>query len=177
MVARDSDNNTVDGGTWSAGSADTQPYAAMNPHVGHFMAPFVNDVHTFTVNWEAPSLGVGDVTFYLAAVAANGNSSNGAGDHVYLDTLTISQPSPNQAPSITGPGGTVQVTSEAEFPITGLSISDADAGVGSMTVVLTVQDGTLTIDDSIPGGVQAAGLTDNGSAAVMMQGTLAFASS
>lgn len=173
MVARDSDNNTVDVGTWSAGSADTQTYAAMNTHVGHSNAPFDVGTHTFIVNWEAPSPGVGDVTFYLAAVAANGNGSNGSGDNVYVETLTISEPSPNQAPSISGPGGTVQVTSEAEFPITGLSISDPDAGAGSLTVSLTVQNGTITVDDAVPGGVLAAGITNNGSAVVTVEGSLA----
>ena len=125
------------------------------------------------MNWEAPSPAVGDVTFYVASVAANGNGLNGAGDNVYLERLTIDEALPNAAPIVTAPGGTVQVTSEAGFPITGISVFDADAGAEAMTLTLSAQDGTLLVSDSVPGGVGAGGISDNGSALVTMTATQA----
>lgn len=38
--------------------------------------------HTWTFTWTAPSTDIGDVTFYMACNAANGNDSD-TGDHIY----------------------------------------------------------------------------------------------
>ncbi len=40
---------------------------------------------TWTVNWKAPSLGQGAITFYVAALIANGNGNN-SGDFVVVDS-------------------------------------------------------------------------------------------
>ena len=141
MVARDTSNNTVDVGTWSAGSNDTQTHGPGGSHVGHRNAPFDQGSHTFTVNWQAPASGVGDVTFYVASVAANGNGINGTGDNVYLRQLTISQQlPPNQSPSLTVPGGTLDVVAEVATAIAGISVDDADAGAGNVTVTLSADN-------------------------------------
>jgi len=42
-------------------------------------------------NWTAPAAGTGDVTFYIATNAANGNGAAGPGDVIYLSTHTISE--------------------------------------------------------------------------------------
>ena len=98
MAARGGENDTNDVGTWSAGSAETQVHGTNNSLVSHKNVPFPTGPNTFTVNWTAPSTGVGDVTFYIAAVAANGNGSNGSGDNTYLSSLTITEPAPPSEP-------------------------------------------------------------------------------
>lgn len=45
---------------------------------------------TWTVEWTAPATGTGEVKFYAAALAANGNG-NTSGDDVVIDTLTIAE--------------------------------------------------------------------------------------
>ena len=49
-----------------------------------------NGSRTWTMDWEAPSTGTGDVTFYGAFIAANGNGNN-MGDNYHSTNLTISE--------------------------------------------------------------------------------------
>ena len=87
MVARDTDNNTVDVGSWVVSNpADT---GVNGTHVGHVNAPFNTANYTFTVNWTPPATGVGEVTFYAVGNAANGVGSSG--DKIYFTNLTISE--------------------------------------------------------------------------------------
>lgn len=44
---------------------------------------------TFEVNWTAPATNVGNVTFYVAANAADNNGSPSPGDHIYTSTLDL----------------------------------------------------------------------------------------
>ncbi len=46
--------------------------------------------NTFEMEWIAPDAGTGDVTFYSASLAANGNSSN-SGDGVASNSLTVTE--------------------------------------------------------------------------------------
>jgi hypothetical protein len=43
---------------------------------------------TFTFNWTAPATSQGDITFYAAGNAANGNR-NSTGDNIYTSSLTV----------------------------------------------------------------------------------------
>lgn len=47
---------------------------------------------TWTVNWTAPAAGTGQVTFYAASLAANGNGNN-SGDSVLVDSYTVQEQS------------------------------------------------------------------------------------
>ena len=49
------------------------------------------NAHTFKFLWTAPSAGFGTVTFYTAAVAANGNGKDDSLDHVFQTSLAISE--------------------------------------------------------------------------------------
>jgi len=49
-----------------------------------------NSSRTWTMDWEAPNTGTGDVTFYGAFIAANGNGNN-MGDTYHSTNLTISE--------------------------------------------------------------------------------------
>lgn len=176
MVARDVDDELVDVGTWSIapGSTDTQVHGPMtDTHISHKNAPFAVDTHSFEVNWTAPSAAVGDVKFYVVGIGANGNGNSDDGDHVYLQTLTISESvATNLPPSFSVPGGSLNVTSEFPSPITGIFINDADAGGGDLTVNLSVESGVLSVADSVSGGVGANDISGNGSTSVTLIGTL-----
>ena len=49
-----------------------------------------NSSRTWTMDWEAPNTGTGDVTFYGTFIAANGNGNN-IGDTYHSTNLTISE--------------------------------------------------------------------------------------
>ncbi len=57
-----------------------------------------NGTGTWTFEWTAPDENVGPVTFYLAALAANGNGAK-TGDKVYFNTLTLDAPAMAMCPS------------------------------------------------------------------------------
>ena len=75
----------------------------------------------------------------------NGNTGTG-GDLVSVDTATINITAVNDAPVATITPASYAATEQAALTLknTGLSISDVDAGSGSMTVTLAVTEGTLT---------------------------------
>ena len=60
----------------------------------------------FEFDWTAPESAAGDVTFYVAANAANGNGSNDAGDRIYTrnSTLTPAAGGGGQRPTISESG-------------------------------------------------------------------------
>lgn len=68
---------------------------------------------TFEFDWKAPATNVGDVDFYVAANAANGNG-NPTGDFIYATKVTISAGGgPVQRPSISENGVASAATSRA----------------------------------------------------------------
>jgi hypothetical protein len=99
MVARDFDNDLVDVGTWSVlNSSDTVVNGPSDSHASHKSAPFGGGSYIFEMQWTAPTTSVGDVTFYVAANAAD-NSHSSFGDHIYVGSLTIAGPAgPNEPP-------------------------------------------------------------------------------
>jgi hypothetical protein len=46
---------------------------------------------TWTVNWKAPAAGTGNVTFYAAFNAANGNGTDDSGDNIYTSSLPVQE--------------------------------------------------------------------------------------
>lgn len=53
-----------------------------------------NGSHTWTFTWQAPSTDQGDVTFYCAGNATNGNGAT-SGDHVYTFSQVVNAAIPN----------------------------------------------------------------------------------
>ncbi len=45
---------------------------------------------TFTFDWKAPATDIGNVTFYAAGLAANGDTKDDAGDKTYTTKFTVS---------------------------------------------------------------------------------------
>ena len=84
----------------------------------------------------------------------NGNTGTG-GDLVSVDTSTINITAVNDAPVATITPASYAATEQMALTLknTGLSISDVDAGSGSMTVTLAVTEGTLTVTAGTSGAV------------------------
>ncbi|MDG1045276.1 MAG: T9SS type A sorting domain-containing protein [Bacteroidia bacterium] len=55
-----------------------------------FASSSSSDEQTWVANWTAPASGTGSVTFYVSAMAANGNGNN-RGDKVFIDTISIAE--------------------------------------------------------------------------------------
>ncbi len=89
MVSRIGSTPSQPTGSWTPGE-NNQVYSG-GTHIGHQNAPFASGSYTFDMMWTAPDQDIGPVRFYLAANAANGNFSNGAGDNIY-STMLVLQP-------------------------------------------------------------------------------------
>ena len=89
----------------------------------------------------------------------NGNTGTG-GDLVSTATSTINITAVNDAPVATITPASYSNTEQVALNLknNGLSISDADAGSGSMTVTLAVTEGTLTVT----AGTSGATVTNSG---------------
>jgi hypothetical protein len=101
----------------------------------------------------------------------NGNTGTG-GDLVSVATSTINITAVNDAPvaTITPVSyAATEQTSPQRSRTTGMSISDVDAGSGSMTVTLAVTEGTLTVTTGTSGAV----VTNSGTSSVTITGTVA----
>lgn len=83
-------------------------------------------------------------------------------------TFTFTVNGVNDAPVNTLPAGPLMVAEDTPLAITGLSISDSDAGTSSVTTTLSVTSGMLTVLGGL--GVTVAG---NGSATVALTGSQA----
>jgi len=59
-------------------------------HTGNGFTPDNDSSKTWSFNWTAPSSGTGDIKFYAALLAANGNMST-SGDITYLTSLEITE--------------------------------------------------------------------------------------
>ena len=82
-------------------------------------------------------------------------------------TVNVLAPPTNHAPVNTLPG-TLEIEANTNTAIAGLSVSDPDAGAGTLTTTLSVAHGTLTVASA--GGAAVVG---SGTAAVTLTGTLA----
>ncbi|MEA2622084.1 MAG: protocadherin Fat 4, partial [Chloroflexota bacterium] len=76
-------------------------------------------------------------------------------------TVTVNLTNVNDAPVITLPSsvGAIPMTDSS---VNGVSVSDADAGSLDIELVLAVDHGTLTVDETVGGGVVAADVSGNG---------------
>ena len=83
-------------------------------------------------------------------------------------TITVNLTNVGEAPVITAPAS---IAAEHETPVvlTGISVADADGG--TLTFTMAVDDGTLTVDTTVSGGVSAGNVTGNGTASVTLTGT------
>ncbi|AFY81265.1 DUF4347 domain-containing protein [Oscillatoria acuminata] len=66
----------------------------------------------------------------------------------------------------------LSVDEDMPLVIPGMSVADVDAGTNDIIVTLTVNQGTLTVNSGVTGGLAAANITDNGTNNVTLTGTI-----
>ncbi len=88
ITALDSANQPA--GTFDVSGPGIQLAVGSSHHVTHDPAADATDEFEWTVPWEAPASGTGDVTFYAAANTANGDFSN-FGDFIFTTQQSASE--------------------------------------------------------------------------------------
>lgn len=78
----------------------------------------------------------------------------------------------NQAPANNLPAS-ASLNEDSSATISGISVSDPDAGLAPVEVTLSVTTGTLSVLTSAVGGVKASEITGNGSSAITLRATTA----
>ncbi|MFN4298910.1 MAG: choice-of-anchor V domain-containing protein [Thermaurantimonas sp.] len=88
-------------GNWTILNTTETQLTAGGAYVSHTSSGIsgMNNSKTWTVQWTAPTPGVGQVTFYAAINRANGNFST-SGDQIQTATLAVSQFSPPPPPPL-----------------------------------------------------------------------------
>lgn len=123
---------------------------------------------TFTFKWTAPAVAAGNVTFYYAGLAANGNGTDDAADHTYASSKvftpqTISTPisatatatnvscfgGTNGSATVTASGGTSYTYTWSNGQ-TSATATNLAAGTYTVTVTSGTQTATATTTVSQP---------------------------
>ncbi|MBW9115885.1 VCBS domain-containing protein [Rhizobium cauense] len=105
----------------------------------------------------------------LTMTTSDGGNTGTGGVKIDTDTVSITVTPVNDAPVNTVPVATVAATEDLAKAITGLSVTDVDAGSSIVTTTLSVLHGTLTL-----GGVSGgASITGSGTGTVTLSGTIA----
>jgi hypothetical protein len=147
----------------------TKPAGVSTPNIN----TLINTITYQDTKTDAPY--AGDRTFTLTQVQDSGGTLNG-GD----DTKTLAIPSVvhvvavNDGPVNAVPGGTLAVTEDTPFAITGantISVTDIDAAPQNVSVTLSVLHGTLDVNTAIVGGVDAAHVAGDTTGSVTLLGT------
>ena len=74
---------------------------------------------------------------------------------------------------VTRIGADFFVDEDTPLAITGLSVSDIDAGANDVEVTLAAGNGNVTVSSTVAGGLGAAGISGNGTGTVVLTGSLA----
>jgi len=98
MVAlTDADEQEVN--TWSNPSANTEIAFANNTGRTYVEQTSTSSSNTFTMDWQAPESGKGDVTFYSCGNGVNGNIGT-TGDGAACSTLTLTEAATNSVTNL-----------------------------------------------------------------------------
>ena len=79
----------------------------------------------------------------------------------------------NIPPVVTLPVGPLSATEEVNLSITGIAVSDQDAGQENVTVTLVVANGTLAVRSDVVNGVTAGQIQNNGTGTVTLTAPIA----
>ncbi len=112
----------------------------------------------------------GDDTLTLTT-SDRGYSGSG-GERTDTDTVTLRIAAVDDAPVLQAPAA-LQVVEDGAVAIAGVSVEDADGANTLVELRLRVAHGTLQLADAVPGGLPAAGIVGQGSAALTLAGTVA----
>ena len=112
---------------------------------------------TFDFDWTAPATDSGDVTFYVAANAANGNGAP-TGDHIYTTTATLSAASTSK-PAIRSQNGVLNGADYSGAIAPGAWFAVFGSSFGSTTRLWTDQD---IVNGKLPTSLDGIAVTVNG---------------
>ncbi len=152
-------------------AGSTPGTATITAHVDHAVTG--SDLTLTLSNGATITIAVGATTGTSAAFAAIADAtisvtSFSGGNYEALITSGASQLAVNDAPINTAPGAQT-VAEDTNLAVTGLSISDADAGSATnVTTTLSVAHGTLTVSSA--GGASVSG---SGTNSVTLTGSVA----
>ena len=117
-------------------------------------------------NAIAPADADQDNVYELVVSASDGNTSD-------TQTLSIQVLARNRAPVNTIPAQ-YSVQEDTPLALTGLAVTDVDAGSGVISVRLQAQHGTFVVRDDVSGGLQSSQIQySNGHRQVLLSGTVA----
>ncbi|MBL8826329.1 MAG: hypothetical protein JNM18_05040 [Planctomycetaceae bacterium] len=103
----------------------------------------------------------------VLTVTSNDLGNTGVGSALTdTDSMLITVSAVNDGPTNTVPAGVQHVNEDTPLTITGVSISDVDAGANPISVTLSVVSGTVTVATNIGGGVTSGSISGNGSGSV-----------
>jgi|GEM_PF-6667576 len=117
-------------------------------------------VRSITYNNTSNTLTAGDRTLTFQLVDSTGQPSNPAISTIHVPI--------NNAPVNTLPATAYSTAEDTILNLTGLSITDVDAGTGIVTVTLAVDNGTLT-----SAGNASVAVTGSGTSSMTLSGTVA----
>lgn len=96
-------NNSLDNQTWIGCANDFYPLIYIEQTASGVQALKPGSA-SYTFKWTPPSSNLGNVTIYVAGVAADNNGSAGGGDITYTKQYTLSYVAPLLKPSIASAG-------------------------------------------------------------------------
>lgn len=106
------------------------------------------------------------------SLVLNDLGNTGGGPLSASATIPINIRAVNDAPVVTLPSGPYDAIKDTPLVITGCSVTDVDAGTGSIRVRFQVSRGQISVPTPLPAGVTVQSGT-NGSSDFTLQGTLA----
>jgi hypothetical protein len=153
------------GATVSNSGTSTVTITGTFTQINNLLAGNSSATVTYIDNIDAPSAS----TTLTMTVNDQGNTGSG-GALTANDTATINITALNDAPTATITPTTYSVNEQATLTLhgTGLSITDADAASGTMSVTLSVGEGTLTVT----AGSTGATVNNSGTSTVTITGTV-----
>ncbi|MDB5385400.1 MAG: hypothetical protein JWM11_1046 [Planctomycetaceae bacterium] len=136
--------------------------------------------------WSIKVPGPGTYTVTVSGGAFSGTATNvvqvgtdnreidfTSGQSTGIVDFVIPPPASNAPPVNTLPAGPFSTQEDQSQALTGISVSDPDAGTSSVSVTLKVMDGTLAVVTNVSGGVTAQQVSGNNSSQVVLTGPLA----
>jgi hypothetical protein len=165
-------NGTVNAGTdvITVSISGTTATVTLTNATGISAAATASLVNAITYRDTSDNPNTANRTVTLTAIKDNGGTSPGVDTTALSIASTVSVGAVNDAPTATLPGTHYSATERTPLDLKNtLSVADVDGNNGIETVTLSVTEGTLTL----AAGTSGATITNNGSAAVTINGTVA----
>lgn len=144
ITARSSGN--VQAGTFAPSDSFTRTLTSgsliWETHTSDGTRPGTSGPTTFEMNWTAPASDAGDITFYVAANAADNSGSPSAGDHIYTSNTVVSVQSATALPQLRTSQPVLQAFSGMEKMSPGTWIELYGANLSATTRTWTTDDFT-----------------------------------